>query len=198
VALCATLIQGAEYARMLGLVDLNVPALRMFLLRTFIDMRLQLNAQSVDLDRAVNIVEILSDYISEVRAANQVLDTNYVFHGAGRPAVPVRQMNRNPFNTTRQLTWNAQLGVEDNILHCRRRHFEDWCYRKEYALSDIFDAMKKHKCVEHLEQGTIGAGLTLEPGMDYLPFGIPSKLLRVELRKLGASAAALTDTGGQT
>ena len=170
VALCATLIQGAVYAAELGFVDLDVPELRKFLLQAFSAMRLQLDTQSVDLDKAINIADILLDYLTEVRSANQVLDTNYVYRGPGAPLKPVKLINKNPFTARAQTAWNVQVGAEDGTLLCRRRHFEDWCHRKEYISSDLLDAMKtKHNCVEFQDHGTLGARLTLEPGMDHPP-----------------------------
>lgn len=87
LAMVTVIIMGARYANELGLTEFNEPALELFMLDTFKEMRRERENAPVDLNNPMSMLGHLTRFINMKRPHNTVV-TNYIHSGVGRPPAP--------------------------------------------------------------------------------------------------------------
>jgi hypothetical protein len=84
LALMAVVISGARYANELGLTEIDLPALRAFMIASLKDMRNSVKDAPNDVRDRDNLAMILQGFLGKQRARNMLVTDNFP-SGAGRP-----------------------------------------------------------------------------------------------------------------
>jgi hypothetical protein len=161
ISLVVTLICGAHYANELGLTEIDVPALREFLMKRFQQMRVQRRESSVDITENINVIAIVSRYLNEHKQGF-CLTTNYVHRTAGRPPAPQAGSTMTSSITlkcdpARIRAVRIQVGEDDHWVRLIKAPFEEWLEERGYTASLILKQLtEKFSVVE--ARGRLGAG----------------------------------------
>jgi len=153
-------VQGATYANELGLAKFDVPALRAFMIATFMKLRAERSTQTVDMKVALNVSDKLAQFLNAMRQRHTII-TNRVHISAGKP----------PKNTINVIGDASRLdgiyvhvGLEDKLLRISSTFLSEWLAEKRYsrhiftkALADEFGCKKVHG---RIASGTMFAGAT--------------------------------------
>lgn len=163
VATMAVVLQGAEYANELGLTEINIPNLRVFLFGVLQAMRTEVENSPSDLSNDVSVSSILAEFLNSTRARNTLV-TNRIWIAKGRPqAGTVRILN----DLTRLGDIMVQLGKEDRILRISSGALTRWMGERDYSRHTFMQKMESEFGLRKMS-GKLGGGTELSCAVEYL------------------------------
>lgn len=178
VSMMACLLMGAAYSNHLGFTNIDVPALRSFLINTLMKMRKMRNTHVSDIKNVMNVVSVLGRFLNEKRARN-TLATNIIYRGRGKPAQGVVTTHGTDY--TKLDTIMVHVGHSDKVLRIGRSYLMEWLTNNNLPRQVFLEALEgtlKAKYVNaRLGAGTPVAGaaehlieidLTASPLMDFI------------------------------
>lgn len=158
VALCATLICGARFAKQLGLADIDTGALTEFLAKRFKEMRQRIGGGEVLNDTAGSVAFILNAFLRE-KAIRFTLRTETVWVDKGRPIVlPVLIGSRDRLDTV-----EVHAG-QNGFIRISKGAFIKWLQRNRHVPGNVIAALVKYGVKDR--QGSLGAGTPYATGTE--------------------------------
>jgi len=162
VALIGVLLMGAKYANELNFTDIDLKALKKFLLEHLENMRAERNSQPVDMKIAMNVSDKLAQFLNAMRYRHMII-TNRVHIARGKPvAGTIKVLNGEQVGRFDGIY--VHVGAEDKLLRISSTALTDWCADKGYsrtvftnALAEEFGMKKLHG---RIASGTQYAGIT--------------------------------------
>jgi hypothetical protein len=141
VASIVVLLLGARYANQLGLTQIDEAAMGRFLLEQLDAMRKRLAGQSVDLEKAVNVVQILSQYLAKEQVRGTVY-TDKVHRGTGKPITGTITVER---DDSRIDMCNVHIATQDRLLRFNLHSFLDFLQKNKLGSTQLIRLAMKEK-----------------------------------------------------
>jgi hypothetical protein len=165
MASIAAICLGATYANELGFADFDVPDLRAFMMKVLLEMRAELTNRPIDMADAMNVSNVLTQFLSACRARHMIL-TNRVHISRGKP----------PTNSIKVLSDVSRLdaiyvhaGLDNKILRISSSYFSEWLTEKGYSRHIILKAMTEEMgCAKVVGRMASGCGPKLVGGTEFL------------------------------
>lgn len=152
-ALISVLLVGAEYANALGFTKIDLPGLKGFLYSAMKNMRNVGAAQPVDMDKGVNVVNIIARFLADKRARNTLV-TNRMHVSRGKPAANSIQVLSNP---ARLEAVHVHMSRDDGLMRVVSSAFSEWCSEHGISRHQISQQLQKQFSVREVN-GIIGSG----------------------------------------
>jgi hypothetical protein len=154
-------LQGAIYANEIGLTEIDVPALRKFMIAAVENMRTERGAQPVDMNKTINVSSVISRFLNEMRARN-TLYTNKINVGRGKPAKGSIVVKR---DATRLDGIYVQIGMEDHLIRISAHTIREWLFEGGYSPSLFSKSLEREFNMRQLV-GILGSGTDYAQGKD--------------------------------
>lgn len=161
-AAISVVMTGAAIGKHLGLVDFDLPAMRDFLYRTFIQLRTNRERDVVVSAKGYDLDQILASYMSEHTPRKLVTD---IFGRRGPTKVQVRM----PPTDHRV---SVQIAVDDKMMRIDRAEFNTWARKRKLAASDLIESMVATWGAS-VAKGVIGGGTHWSTGTALWAVDIP-------------------------
>jgi hypothetical protein len=158
-----TLMMGAKYANQLGFTQIDEPALKTFLAGAVVSLRTSQSSTTVNTKSAVNVENILAQYLNQMRADNTIL-TNIIYRGKGAPKKNTVKVLT---DLTRLKRIFVHMAVDDKILRLARTNFHEWLDKHGHSPS-MFQRNLADKFGAKEERGSLGAGTGRSNAQEYL------------------------------
>jgi hypothetical protein len=159
----ATLLMGAKYSNQLKFTTIDIPALKTFLIGVITDMRANIKAQPVDMDKADNVSNVLAQFLNAMRARH-TLRTNVIHTKAGKPAKDAVKVIS---DASRLDTIYVHLGVDDKLLRMSSTFLSTWLAEHGYSRFLFTKSLEKTFGATTIK-GRIGAGTLYAGATEYL------------------------------
>ncbi|WP_454627673.1 DUF927 domain-containing protein [Bradyrhizobium cenepequi] len=157
------LLSGAKYANDLNFTTIDIPALKQFLVGVITEMRSNIKAQPVDMEKVDNVSNALAQFLGDKRARH-TLRTNKIHTTAGKP----------PANTisvvgdaSRLDAIEVHLGVEDKLLRISSSRLTAWLMENGYSRHMFVKSLEKTFGAKMIK-GRIGAGTQYAGAKEYI------------------------------
>lgn len=160
----ATLLKGAEYANTLGFTNIDRVALKQFLFSTLRDLRDERDAQPVDLDNAVNVSNVLAQFLNAMRSRHTIR-TNIIHTGRGKPpkgSIAIKTIQPERLDAIR-----VHVGEDDKMVRISKTFMQDWLLDSGYSPAAILKAMV-NEFGATIIQGRMAGGTDLVSAVEYL------------------------------
>jgi Domain of unknown function (DUF927) len=163
-ALVACICMGAKYANELGFTALNEAALKKFMIGSLTGMRRERKAQHVDMDKTLNVSNILAQFLGAMRARH-TLFTNRIHVGAGKPKKDsINAVPQNMFDIQKLEDIRVQRGVDDKLLRISSVALSNWCKDTEYSRHMLTKALEREFGIRSVD-GVLGSGTKYATGV---------------------------------
>lgn len=129
-AVVTSICMGAHYANQCGFTTIDEAALRAFMVRTLKAMRVERTTQPVDMRNAINVSNVLAQYLSAMRSKH-TLRTNKINTARGKPAVGDIKLIGANFDRLDGIY--IQIGVDDRKIRISSTHLSEWLEEKGYS-----------------------------------------------------------------
>jgi hypothetical protein len=177
----AALSMGARYANDLGLTEIDLETLDAFLIETLGRMRGQMELHPVDMKKSANVENILSHYLSAMRARHMLI-TDYVPLGAGKPRACLIRNDASKLDAI-----FVRYGTEQELVRLSSHHFRKWLQDHGHSPNIVCAALEVAFNGKRIN-GIITGGTPLAAGM--------GKEYLLELDLSGTPLGAGAGTGG--
>ena len=175
IASMATMVVGAAIAKMLGLVDFDVPALEAFLKNNFLELRNNKTKAAKETGPEDQINSMIFDH----QQTTLVVDTIPRYNSGTTMIV------RPPRNQEVEITFIKN----DQILRVRRTKFNEWCMRRGHSPETL-----------RIELDRLGAlkEKNVDPMVGMKPYTLDKRVAcyDIDLKKLGLTGDADDSSGG--
>jgi Domain of unknown function (DUF927) len=166
LALIAVICVGARYANDLGFATFDLDALKKFMLEVLSKMRNERANQPIDMNDALNVSNVLQQFLSEMRARH-ALWTNRIHIAPGKPPKDTIQIcARTEVNKIDGVY--VQIGVDDKLLRISSTRLSEWLTEKGYSRNLFRNALTKELGMKYIQGGRIGAGTLYAGAKEYL------------------------------
>jgi hypothetical protein len=159
----ATLLQGAMYANMLGYTEINLPALKVFLIGVVNSMRTSQSSTPVDMRSKSNVSNVLAQYINQMRSKNTIM-TNVIHRAVGKPKKDAIKIL---CDMAKLDAVYVHIGVDDKNLRISKTHFHNWLEKNGYSQFVLNKALALEFGAKE-EKGRLGAGTGRANPQEYL------------------------------
>lgn len=163
VALVGSLLLGAKYANKLGYTSIDEVGLKTFLLDVLEKMRGERKVQPVDMKDAMNVSNILAQFLNWARARH-TLYTNKIHTAPGRPKPGDITL---PRDVTRLEAVYVHIGLDDKIMRISSTALSEWLATKEYSRHVLTKALTDQFGMRNV-RARIGAGTSFAGAFEYL------------------------------
>jgi Domain of unknown function (DUF927) len=160
----ATLLKGAEYANKLNFTNIDIDALKIFLIGVVDNMRVEKIAAPVDLSVSINVSNVLTQFLAAMRFRN-TLRTNKIHTGRGKPVKG--SISVKTWHTDKLEALRVHVGEDDKLLRISKTFLQDWLRDHDYSPAAIIKAMATEFGAVSL-QGRLGGGTEFVSGVEYL------------------------------
>ena len=157
IAHIATQILGAHYANKLGLTEIDVPALKAFLVDELQRMRAEGKVASNDFALPVNLVRMLADFLREKRARN-TLFTDKLWLTKGKPRKDAIKLRFEGREVERMEALQVHVATDQKLIRISEQAFGEWLKFKKYDRKPTTDAMQRTLGARRVTGGILGAG----------------------------------------
>jgi hypothetical protein len=167
----ASLLKGAEYSNKLGFTNIDGFALKKFLFKVIDDLRVERNDQPVDLNIALNVSNVLAQFLNTHRSRH-TLRTNKIHVGRGKPAkgtIAIKTISPDRLEAIR-----IHVGEDDKMLRISKTYFGEWLGQNGYSPHAVMKAMTT-------EFGAISLQARMAGGTEYA--GSSEYLMEIDLTK---------------
>lgn len=177
ISMIACLVLGASYANHLGFTNIDIKALRTFLVANLEKLRKARSYHTSDIKNVSNVVNILGRFLNEKRARNTIV-TDTIYRGRGKP--PAGTINIRT-DMTKLDTVMVHVGQNDKIVRIGRAYLLEWLTSHNHPRQVFFEAISETLNARfvnaRLAAGTPIAGaaehlveidLTASPLMDFI------------------------------
>jgi hypothetical protein len=166
VATICTLVKGAEYANALGFTEIDVPAMKKFLVSVLVKMRNEVVEAPTDMQNEFAVKTILSQFLANKRKRN-TLYTNKVWGGRGHipPGTIVVNTDFNdPIKDLQEL--QVHIGVSDGICRINSNALSEYLKEKGHSRHAFTKALKEDFVMRDGAFCNLGGGTNFRlPGM---------------------------------
>jgi hypothetical protein len=134
----ACLLKGAEYSNKLGFTNIDGFALKKFLFKVLGDLRTERNDQPVDLNVALNVSNVLAQFLNAHRSRH-TLRTNKIHVGRGKPAkgtIAIKTVSPDRLEAIR-----VHVGEDDKLIRISKTYLQDWLGTNGYSSHAVTKAM---------------------------------------------------------
>jgi hypothetical protein len=131
------LLKGAEYSNKLKFTNIDEQALKDFLIKVVGDLRLEKNNTSVDLEKAINVSEIVTRFIAD-QSARHMIVTDKINRAVGVPAPNSIKVKT---DVTRLENITVHVATDDKIVRISRPDLEEWLRRNGYSSAAVIQAV---------------------------------------------------------
>lgn len=153
VALVSVICLGARYANELKFTSINEEALKTFMFKQLGKMRDLRQTQTGDMDRELNVSNLLAQFISAMRSKH-TLYTNRIHVSKGKPTVG----SIKPRGDISRLDGiYVQVGVEDKLMRISSYKLGEWLSEKGYSRHVFTQALIREMGATKVV-GRIGSG----------------------------------------
>ena len=163
IATMAVVLKGAEYANELGLVDIDLAGLKLFLFDVLARMRQEVQASPADLTNDMSVSSILAEFLNATRSRNTLV-TNRVWVSRGKPSKGAIQIQ---CDASRLGDICVHLGKEDKLLRISSTFFSRWMGEHGYSRQTWTKRMEQEFGLKNVH-GKLGGGTELVCAMEYL------------------------------
>jgi hypothetical protein len=129
VSTMAVLLKGAEYANELGLTEIDVGNLKLFLLDVFKKNREEVSGAPSDLTQDVSAITVLGEFLNSART-RQTLITNRIWMSPGKPSKGAITMMS---DASRMTELRVQIGREDRMIRIASTFLTEWMGERGYS-----------------------------------------------------------------
>lgn len=163
IATMAVVLKGAEYANELRLTQIDVPALKDFLMDVLAGMRAEVDKSPSDLTSDMSVSTILAEFLNSTRSRNTLV-TNRIWTSKGKPTKGAIQIQ---CDTDRLGEIAVHFGKEDRLLRISSTFFTRWMGERKYSRQTWVKKMEKEFGLK-IVNGKLGGGTELVCAMEYL------------------------------
>lgn len=158
------LLKGAQYANELGLTDIDVDALKDFLLGdVLMRMRMEVMESPTDMNSDISVSSILAEFLNSTRARN-TLFTNRVWVGRGKPQKGAITLACDP---TRLGDIAVHIGKEDRRIRISSIYLTRWMEERGYTRHTFVAKLEKEFGLVKMN-GRLGGGTDLACATEHL------------------------------
>jgi hypothetical protein len=162
VMVCS-LLMGATYANFLKFTTIDIPALKAFLTGVIVDMRANMTAQPVDMEKADNVSNVLAQFLNSMRSRH-TLRTNIIHTKSGKPlAGTIKVVN----DATKLDAIYVHVGVDDKMLRMSSTFLSSWLTEHGYSRFLFMKSLEKTFNAASVK-ARIGAGTQYAGAQEYL------------------------------
>jgi hypothetical protein len=162
-AVVVSICMGAKYSNELGFTKIDEAALRMFMISAFTDMRTERHSQPVDMKNAMNVSNVFSQFMGDMRSRN-TLHTNIIHNKPGRPTPGSIRVVGDASRLDRLV---VHVGHDDKRLRVTSAGLEKWLEKEGYSRHQFVKALVTQFNMTK-SKGRIGSGTTYVGGTEYL------------------------------
>lgn len=162
-ATMAVVLKGAAYANELGLMDINLVTLKVFLLDVLARMRGEVEKSPSDLNNNMSVASMLGEFLNMHRAKNTLI-TNRVWVSKGKP--PKGQILVK-CDTSKLDVILVQKGQEDGLVRISSRAISEFTAKRNYSRQTFVKKLQEEFGVK-IVNGKLGSGTDLSCAMEYL------------------------------
>jgi Domain of unknown function (DUF927)/Primase C terminal 2 (PriCT-2) len=162
-AMMASLLMGIRYSNQLGFTEIDEEVLKAYLISQLGEHRKFRDKQPVDMKDAMNVVNVLAQYINAMRARH-TLRTNRINISPGKPKPGYIKVLS---DVSRLDAIYVHRGVEDKIIRISSTHFTEWCKELGHKRNNITSGLEREFGMK-LVRGHIGSGTDLAGPKEYL------------------------------
>lgn len=163
VATMAVILKGAEYANELGLVKIDLGALKDFLFDTLAGMRKEVDASPSDMTNDLSVSSVLAEFLNTTRARN-TLKTNRIWVSKGKPTKGTIQVL---CDTSKLGEIVVHYGEEDKLMRFSSTYFTRWMADRGYSRQTWTKKMEQEFGLK-IVNGKLGGGTDMVCAMEYL------------------------------
>jgi Domain of unknown function (DUF927) len=163
IATMAVVLKGAEYANELGLVDIDIDSLKIFLFDVLVRMRKEVQASPTDLTNDMSVSSILAEFLNATRARNTLV-TNRIWVSRGKPSKGAIQVQS---DTSKLGDICVHLGKEDRLMRISSTFFSRWMGDHGYSRQTWTKRMEQEFGLKTVH-GKLGGGTEMVCAMEYL------------------------------
>jgi hypothetical protein len=129
VSTVAVILKGAEYANELGLTQIDVDDLKVFLLEVFTKNRAEVGASASDLTTDQSAITVLGEFLNSTRARH-TLTTNRIWVSPGKPTKGAIQVLS---DLAKIYDLRVHIGREDRIIRIASTYLTEWMSERGYS-----------------------------------------------------------------
>ena len=159
----SVVMKGGEYANRLGLLNIDLPGMKAFLLEVLANMRKEIGKSSTDMNNELSLSTVLANFLNAHRAQN-TLETNRTWVARGKPPKGAIQVLNDASRITRL---GLHLSREDRVLRISSTFFTEWMAKSGNSRKIFLDRMEKEYGIE-LKPGRLGSGTDLVSALEQL------------------------------
>jgi len=163
VSTMAVIIQGATYANELGLTNINVQALRDFMLATMVRMRGQVDESPSDLTNDMSVSSILAEFLNSTRARNTLI-TNRIWVSKGKPPKQAVTIHS---DTNKLAEIYVQIGRDDRLIRISSTALTRWMGERGYSRHTFIKRLAEEFGLTKVN-GKLGGGTDMSCAMEHL------------------------------
>jgi hypothetical protein len=163
VSTMAVIIKGAEYANELALANIDVEALRTFLLGVMARMRSQVEESPSDLTNDMSVSSILAEFLNSTRARNTLV-TNRIWVSRGKPPKNAITVHT---DTSRLAEIHVHIGKEDRLIRISSTALTRWMGDRNYSRHTFIKRLAEEFGLTKVN-GKLGGGTDLSCAMEHL------------------------------
>lgn len=153
VSTMAVLLKAADYANELRLTDIDLDALKKFLVSVFYKNRAEVEGSSSDLMNDNSAIAVLGELINSARSRNTLV-TNRIWNSPGKPpAGTIRVVS----DATRLTDLRMQIGKEDRIIRIASTFVTTWLSERGYSRATWIKKMESEFGLKKVN-GILGGG----------------------------------------
>ena len=174
VASIAALMVGAHLANQLGLTQIDVKAMRDFLIAELGKSRMSFSLQATTVSFTANVSDVLSQFMRDMRVRN-TLFTDIIWNRPGKPRAGSVNLKKSDGNLTEL---KVQIGVDDRLMRVGQADLGAWLHSKKFSQQTYYEEFRKQFGMKSTT-GSLGAGTDHSTGtMRILEFDLSSPLMQ--------------------
>jgi hypothetical protein len=154
---------GARYANELGFTQIDEVALKAFMLKVLGEMRHERHAQPVDMSQAMNVSNVLAQFLNAMRARH-TLHTNRIHISPGKPVPGTIKVIS---DATRLENIYVHVGHDDKLLRMSSTYLSTFMGEAGYSRHQFTKALETAFGVKTI-RGRIGSGTQYAGATEYL------------------------------
>ena len=163
LATVSCICMGAHYSNKLGFTQIDEPALKEFMLKVLADMRNQRKETHVDMRNALNVSNVLTQFLNAMRARHMLV-TNRIHIMKGKPTAGSIEVKA---DATKLDGIYAHVGLDDKLLRISSTYLSEWLQERGYSRHMFNKALEREFGMRQVV-GRIGSGTAYALGTEYL------------------------------
>lgn len=162
-ATITVILKGADYANELGLTDIDVPALKDFLLDVLSKMRGEVEASPTSMNNDMSVSSILAEFLNSTRSRN-TLTTNRIWVSKGKPTKGAIQVL---VDASKLGEIAVQIGREDKLIRISSTFLTRWMGERGYSRHTFIKKLEAEFGLQKVN-GKLGGGTDMACAMEHL------------------------------